>query len=98
MSVVVTSIIARELIPQNYLRKSLIVQNVDTVDSVFIKRERNSTNTVSATDFDFRLQPGAGIALNSQLDGTEAIQDRYTIIAAANTPSVSVFETEDIKR
>lgn len=80
------------------MRKSLIVQNVDSTDTVYIKRERNSQNTVTSTDFDIRLSPGGAVALNSMLDGTEAIQDRYTVIASANTPTVAIFETEDIIR
>ena len=31
-------------------------------------------------------------------DGKEAIEDRWTIIAASGTPRVSFFETENIER
>lgn len=93
-----TSTSASLLIVRNRNRKSLIFQNTDATDAVFIKRERAATPTVSSTDFDFRLGPGAAVGLNSLLDGTEAIQDSYTVIAAANTPNVAVFETEDIVR
>lgn len=95
---VVTSITASLLANRNRNRKSLIIQNVDGTDAVYIKRERGPSYTVSATDFDFRVGPGAAVALNSLLDGTEAIQDSYTVIASANTPAVSIFETEDITR
>ena len=92
------SAVAGQLIPQNMLRKSLVFQNVDASIEVYIKRERPGVTTVSASDFDFRLNPGASIGLNSLLDGTEAIQDRYTVIAASGTPNIAVFETEENKR
>ena len=95
---VITSTTARELLPQNRMRKSFVVQNIDSSINVFIKKERNSALTVTSADFDFRLGPGASIALNSMLDGTESIQDRFTVIAESGTPSVSIFETEDITR
>lgn len=86
------------LVVRNRNRKSLILQNTDTADVVYIKRERNATPTVSSTDFDFKLAPGAAVGLNSLLDGKEAIEDSYSVIAGANTPIVAVFETEDIVR
>lgn len=89
---------ASELILRNRLRKSFIIQNEDTSINVFIKRERAGTPTVSSTDHDHRIGPGGAIALNYGTDGLEAIQDRWTIIAASGTPLVSFFETEDITR
>lgn len=86
------------LVVRNRNRKSMIFQNTDATDSVYIKRERAATPTVSSTDFDFKLSPGAAVGLSSLLDGSEAIQDSYSVIAAANTPAVAVFETEDIVR
>lgn len=86
------------LVVRNRSRKSLIFQNTDTADTVYIKRERAATPTVSSTNFDFKLTPGAAVGLNSLLDGQEAIQDSYSVIAAANTPIVAVFETEDVVR
>jgi hypothetical protein len=88
----------QQLIPQNMLRKSLVFQNVDGSIIIYIKRERPGVNNVSATDFDLRLNPGAAFSLNTLLDGEEAIQDRWTVIAASGTPQVAVFETEDKKR
>lgn len=96
--IVTTSTTAGQLIPQNRLRKSVVLQNIDGAIVCYVKRERNNQNTVTSTDFDFRLNPGSTIALNSLLDGTEAIQDRYTIVAASGTPQIAVFETEDIIR
>lgn len=95
---VTSGVAAILLVVRNRNRKSLIFQNTDTTDTVFVKRERAATPTVSATDFDFKLGPGASVGLNSLLDGTEAIQDSYSVIASANTPAVAVFETEDIVR
>ena len=86
------------LVVRNRNRKSLIFQNTDTADSVFIKRERAATPTVSSTNFDFKLSPGAAVGLNSLLDGKEAIEDSFSVIAAANTPIVAIFETEDVVR
>lgn len=98
MSLLTLSTTPGEVLPQNRLRKSLILQNVDGAITVYVKRERNSQATVSSTDFDFRLVPGSAIGLNSMLDGSEAIQDRYTAVAASGTPNIAVFETEDITR
>lgn len=95
---VATSTTARELIPQNKLRRSVTFMNVDPTDTVYIKKERPGVTSVTSTDFDIRLSPGAAYSLNSLLDGVSAIQDRYTVIASANTPSVSIFETEEIER
>lgn len=89
---------ASELIGRNRLRRSIIFQNEDTAINVFVKREREATPTVSATDHDHRIGPGGSLALNSDTDGKEAIQDRWTVIAASGTPRISVFETEDVVR
>ena len=89
---------ASELIPRNRLRKSFVVQNEDTTINVFIKQERAATLTVSTTDHDHRLGPGGSIALNDMSDGKEAIQDRWSVIAASGTPRISQFETEDVVR
>lgn len=95
---VATSTSASLLIGRNRNRKSLLLQNTDATITVFVKRERGPSFTVSSTDFDFRVSPGAAIGLNSLLDGSEAIQDSYSVIAESGTPSVAVFETEDIVR
>lgn len=93
-----TSITAGEVVPRNTQRKSFVVQNEDTTDSIFLKRERAETPTVSSTDHDHRIGPGGAIALNDFNDGKEAVQDRWTAVASANTPRISFFETEDVKR
>lgn len=95
---VTTGVAAVILATRNRLRKSLLIQNTSTTDTVYVKRERNETLVVTSTDFDFKIGPGGAIGLNSLLDGIEAIQDRYSVIAAANTPVVSFFETEDALR
>lgn len=89
---------ASELLSQNTLRKSFIIQNEDSSIDVFIKFERPPLLTVSATDHDHRLGAGDAIALNSDVDGFREIQERVTIIAASGTPRVSFFETEDFRR
>jgi len=98
MAVLTTTIAAAEFLLRNRLRKSFVVQNEDATDAVYIKQERTVTPTVSATDHDHRLGPGSAIALNFGTDGSEAIQDRWSCIASANTPLISFFETEDIVR
>ena len=89
---------AEELIPQNRLRRSLIFQNEDGAINVFIKREKPGGTTVSTTDHDHRIGPGGSMALNFGTDGQEAIQDRWTIVAASGTPRISIFETEEVVR
>ena len=89
---------AETLFLRNRLRKSFSIQNEDATINVFIKQERVETPTVSATDHDHRVSAGNGIAINTTTDGLEAIQDRWTIIAASGTPRVSFFETEDVVR
>lgn len=89
---------AVEVLPRNTLRKSLIFQNEDTTDAIFLKRERAETPTVSSTDHDHRLGPGGILTLNFGTDGREPTQDRWTAISSANTPRLSYFETEDIVR
>ena len=88
----------QELVPQNQLRKSLAILNEDGSSYIYVKKERPGKNTVSATDHDHRIAPGGGLALNFNNDGAEAIQERWTVIAASGTPTVSVFETESITR
>lgn len=89
---------AEELIPRNRLRRSFIIQNEDSTINVFIKKEREATPSVTTTDHDHRVGPGGSLALNSDTDGREQIQDRWTIIAASGTPRISFFETEDVVR
>jgi len=89
---------ASELIPKNTLRKSLLLLNEDGANSVYVKRERSEATTVSATDHDHRIGPGAAFSLNSTLDGQEWIVGRYTAISSAENVSIAVFETEDIVR
>jgi hypothetical protein len=72
--------------------------NEDTVDSVYLKKERSEVTTVSATDHDYKIGPGGVIALNNMNDGSQAIQSRWVGIASANTPRIAFFETEDITR
>jgi hypothetical protein len=93
-----TSIVAEEVVPRNTMRKSFVVQNEDAADSIFLKRERAETPTVSATDHDHRIGPGGAVALNDFNDGKQAVQDRWTCVASANTPRISFFETEDVVR
>lgn len=89
---------AEEIWPRNRLRKSFVVQNEDATISIFLKRERAETPSVSATDHDHLIRAGGSIAINFGTDGVEAIQDRWSIIAASGTPRVSFFETEDVVR
>lgn len=98
MPVIATSTTALLLLRRNRLRKSFVLQNQDSANAMVVKRERAETLTVSSTDFDHKLNPGGTLALNSGQDGTEAIQDSYSIIALAGTPNVAVLETEDVVR
>lgn len=89
---------ADELLPRNKYRKSFAVENEDAAIQVYIKKERAVTPTVSSTDHDHNIRPAATIAINNQTDGEEAIQDRWTIVAASGAPRISVIETEIIHR
>lgn len=86
---------ATEILPSNASRKSFVIQNEDTTDTVFLKRERAEGTTVSSTVHDIKLGPGSSMALNDLTDGKQAIQGRWTGIASANTPRIAWFETED---
>lgn len=90
--------VAQELIPRNATRISLGIQNEDTTDSVYIKKEGNDALTVSSTDHDWKVAPGGSIAFNSTIDGTQGIQARFTAIASANTPRISIIESENQTR
>lgn len=98
MSTKLAAATADELMPQNAQRKSFTLQNEDLVDSIYVKKERPGATTVSATDHDYKIFPAASISLNFQSDGEEAIKERWTFIASANTPRIAIVETEDIKR
>ena len=98
MSARTISNVAEQLIPENRLRKSFIVQNEDGAINIFIKQEDPGQTTVSTTDHDHRIGAGSVLSLNSTLDGKDHIQARYTIVAALGTPLISFFETEDIVR
>lgn len=89
---------AVELLPANASRKSLAFQNEDSTDTIYIKRERSESTTVSATDHDWKLGPGGILTFNATQDGIAAITGRYTAISSANTPRIAYFETEDITR
>lgn len=87
-----------ELVPQGLLRQSLAFKNEDQTIDIFIKKERPGENTVSSTNHDHVLGPGDAFAINKDSDGIEAVQDRWTAIAASGTPIISIFESETVKR
>ena len=89
---------AEQLMPENKLRKSFVIQNEDASINVFIKAEEPDGLTVSTTDHDHRIGPGGSLDLADGRDGLAQIQSRYTIVPASGTPLVSVFETESIQR
>jgi hypothetical protein len=89
---------AVEVLPKSRLRVSWIIQNEDTTDSVFLKYELNTDLNVSSTNHDHRLGPGASLAFNELMDGKEQVQGRWTAVASANTPRISVIESENIIR
>src|SRR3990167_2329860 len=89
---------AIEILPRNRLRKSFVVQNEHTTATCFLKRERTATPSVSSTDHDHRLPRETPMSINSDTDGKEAIDDRWTIISDTADTRVSFFETEDVVR
>jgi hypothetical protein len=98
MATKATSTAASEIVPRNTYRKSLAIINEDTTDSLYVKREGAETLSVSSTDHDWKITPGGALSFNSLVDGMEAVQARYTVVASANTPRIAYFETEDVKR
>ena len=89
---------AEELFPQNRLRRSFLVENEDSTIQIFIKKERPGNTTVSTTDHDHNVRPGATIAVTGDTDGEEAIEERWTIVATSGTPRISFAESEKIRR
>jgi len=89
---------AVEILPQNKLRKSWIIQNEDAAIDVFLKLETPGNLTVSTTDHDHLLGAGGSLALNAEFDGKFQVQERLTAISASGTPRISFFETEDLRR
>lgn len=98
MTTKLLSTTAEIIFTRNRLRKSFLIQNEDPAIDVFIKRERTETPSCSATDHDHRLSAGGSIAMNLDMDGQEAIEDRWTAIAASGTPRIAYFETENVVR
>ena len=89
---------ARLALPPNRLRKSMLFINEDTAITIFLKFEKQDGLTVTSTDHDVRLLSGDNFAISAQEDGEEQVKGRITAIAASGTPSLAVFETEDIRR
>ena len=98
MPTLATSTSGQELIPRSRLRKSLIFQNEDATIDMFIRQERTVVPDVSATIHDHKRAAGGVFSLTAEEDGIEAVQDRWTVIAASGTPLISFFETEDTVR
>jgi len=89
---------ADEFIPQNLLRKSILIQNEDASIDMFVKAEQPQFTTVSSSDHDHRISPGGSLELNALSDGIQQIRERWTIVSASGTPSFSFLETEDVRR
>ena len=98
MATILVGLTAVEALSRNRLRRSFVVQNEHTTATCFLKRERADTPTVSSTDHDHRLPRETPMAINSNTDGLETIQDRWTIVCDAASVRVAFFETEDIVR
>ena len=98
MPLITTSTTPQEVFPKNTNRKSFTIKNEDTTISVYVKKERAENTTVSSTIHDHTIGPGGSLSLNAFLDGTQAIQERWTVVAASATPVIAWFETEDINR
>lgn len=88
---------AVQAVPQGNLRKSILFLNPDGAINIFLKKERGGGLTVSSTDFDVRISPGGSFAMNTNDDGEDAVQERWTAIAASGTPNLVIFETKDRK-
>lgn len=86
-----------EVIPQGNLRRSILFQNNDGSIAVFLKRTRPGDTVATSSDFDVKLGPGGGFSMNTKDDGEEAVQERWTAVAASGTPTLTLFETKDKK-
>ena len=95
--VIPLSVTAIEAVPQGNLRRSLLFINTDGAISIYLKKERPGGLVVTTSNFDVLLQPGGSFSLNTQEDGEEAVQERWTAIAASGTPNLCIFETKDKK-
>lgn len=89
---------AEEILPRNKLRKSWIMQNEDATINVFVKLEAPGTTDVSSTVHDHRIAAGGNLSVSLFTDGSDAVQARWTAVAASGTPRISFFETEEISR
>lgn len=88
---------AATAVPQGNLRRSLLFLNVDGAINIYLKKERPGSTSVTSSDFDVRIAPGGSFSLNTNDDGAEAVQERWTAIAASGTPNLCIFETKDLK-
>jgi hypothetical protein len=86
-----------EVIPQGNLRRSVLFQNNDGSIAVYLKRTRPSEAVATSSDFDVKLPPGGFFNMNTKDDGEEAVQERWTAVAASGTPTLTIFETKDKK-
>jgi len=98
MAILTLSVTAEEVIPRNRLRKSIVFQNENASNNIFLKFDVDIGTDVSSTDHDHRLGPNDKFALNSLTDGKKQIEGRTIAVAASGTPMLSFFETEDIIR
>jgi hypothetical protein len=88
---------AAEAVPQGNLRRSLLFINPDGGINIYLKKERPGNTDLSTTNYDVRIAPGGSFSMNTNDDGEEAVQERWTALAASGTPSLVVFETKDKK-
>ena len=98
MALITTSTTPQEIFPKNTTRKSFTIKNVDSTITVYVKKERAENTLVTSSNYDHPIGPGGSLSLNAMLDGAQAIQERWTVVAASGTPQIAWFETEDINR
>lgn len=98
MPLITTSTQAQEVFAKNTSRKSFTIKNEDNSILVYVKKERSENTNVSSSNHDHVIGPGGSLSLNALLDGAQAIQERWTVVAASGNPVIAWFETEDINR
>ena len=86
-----------EVVPQGNLRKSILFQNTDGAINIHLKKTRPGEAVATTSVFDVRIPPGGAFAMNINDDGAEAVQERWTAVAASGTPVLTIFETKDKK-
>ena len=93
MPMITTSTTVAQMIPGNKNRKSLIVTNTGTADSVGVRIFMKNPTPPTTAAYDILLGPGIQLSLNLLEDGPFEVQSPFWLIALTNAPVVAWEET-----